>query len=254
MIARFDRILLATAAGHALLAVLALVLLLVPAPAITGVHPALKPMKFAISIALFLATMAVLVPHLALGTRARQALVAVLVATMIVEMIPIVVQALRGTSSHFNVASRLDAALWRAMLVAILALTVTMLAVAVIATVRPLAGGREVTLAWRAALWIFQLATVSGFLMGGRSQHGVGGTDGGPGLPVVGWSTRHGDLRVAHFGALHALQVLPVVAIAVAALPLTAAARAALVLLVIVAYAGVVVATLVQALHGRALL
>lgn len=89
--------------------------------------------------------------------------------------------------------------------------------------------------------------------MGGRSQHGVGGADGGPGVPVVGWSTRHGDLRVAHFAALHGLQVLPLVALAIAALPIAAAARTALVLAAIAAYAGVVVATLVQAVHGRSL-
>jgi hypothetical protein len=48
-----------------------------------------------------------------------------------------------------------------------------------------------------------QLANFQGI----AGAHAVGVSDGGPGLPFLGWSTVAGDLRVGHFFGLHSIQI-----------------------------------------------
>jgi hypothetical protein len=86
--------------------------------------------------------------------------------------------------------------------------------------------------------------------------HSVGVANGGPGLPVFGWSTVGGDLRVAHFVGLHALQVLPFLGWlmsrrkGVLAL-LTANERLALVWTAGLVYLGLILLLVWQALRGQ---
>lgn len=207
------------AAAHAALGVLAAFALLVDAAPVDGVHPALKPMRFGFSIALFLASMAVLVPALSVRASVREGLAWTLAATMMVEMIPIIVQAGRGTGSHFNVRTPLDAGLWRLMTSAIAVAVLAMLIVTVVAWARPLLGrggtplSPVVAAAWRLALVFFFLATVTGVRMAGQASH---------------TSPGGGDLRIPHFIGVHTLQTLPLVGLALARAPLDAWSRWAL--------------------------
>jgi hypothetical protein len=242
------------AIAHAVLAGVCVVLLGFEAPAIGGVHPAVKPLKFALSIALLLGTFALIVPALSIHERSRSLLCWVLASTMVIEMIALVTQALRGEASHFNTRTAFDAMIWQLMMIAILIALAALIATAVIATLRPLAFDPLVAFAVRVGLWLLLLTAVSGFAMGGRAQHAVGGADDGSRLLVVGWSREHGDLRAPHFFAMHAIQVLPVSALVLQRLAVAERARWIVLGLVAVGWTALAVWTLVQALSGRPVL
>lgn len=228
----------------------------VPATPVLGLHPAAKPMKFGLSIAIFLGSMAIVVPALSIDGGTRSLIAWLLAVTMVLEMVGILTQALRGTTSHFNQAGAFNAGLWRMMVLAIVVTTLTMIVVAGLATLRPLMGADGLPwaplmrAAWCSGLWLFLVAAVSGFGMGGRLQHSVGGVDGGSGLPLLNWSTKFGDLRVPHFIGLHSLQTLPLFAGLLGAVrsPVLSTGLFAVVLAFHLGLAGL---TLQQAFSGR---
>ena len=61
----------------------------------------------------------------------------------------------------------------------------------------------------RLGILIFVLFSFQGFLMGSRMNHSVGALNNNSNWFIVGWNKTFGDLGVAHFIGMHALQVLP---------------------------------------------
>jgi hypothetical protein len=101
-----------------------------------------------------------------------------------------------------------------------------------------------------------QLAAIrTGHPTGIIGAHTVGLPDGGPGLPLLNWSTAGGDLRVPHFVGLHGLQALPLAAWLVSRLAsglgLARYAAIALVWTVAAAYLGLLAILTWQAERGQ---
>lgn len=221
----WHRPLLVLAAAMVLLAAIAIVASLVDPREVTGANVWLKPLKFAISTAVYSVTLSWLLGQL---TRMRRAAwIAGTVATigLAIELVIITGFAAVGDTSHFNITTPLHTAAWSVMAISISVVWVMTLIVA-IALFRNRLGDRARTLAIRAGALIAILGMALAFLMTGPhgdqisnyqgivGAHAVGVADGGPGLPLLGWSTVAGDLRIPHFIGMHALQVLPLFAIA----------------------------------------
>ena len=125
----------------------------------------------------------------------------------------IIGQAARGVRSHFNTDTPFDAGLFSVMGATIVVLWLATLAVA-LRFLREPGRDRAAGTAVRLGLFVALLGLLEGFVMVALNGHSVGVADGGPGLPLVGWSTTGGDLRIAHFVGMHALQGLPLLAAA----------------------------------------
>ena len=82
---------------------------------ITGMPAWLKPAKFAISIAIYALTLVWVFTYLPGWTRMRRVVGWTTAITLVLELVIIDAQAWRGTSSHFNVGTPLDATLFGIM-------------------------------------------------------------------------------------------------------------------------------------------
>ncbi|CAN5223176.1 hypothetical protein BH24PSE2_BH24PSE2_22230 [soil metagenome] len=129
---------------------------------------------------------------------------------MTTEQVLITLQAARETTSHYNDLTAFDAAVFRTMGLGVGLNSLASGAVLLLFLLHRDATHRSAYL-WgiRLGLFVFLLGSLEGMQMVARSAHTVGLADGGPGIPMLNWSTRGGDLRIAHFLGIHGLQALP---------------------------------------------
>ncbi|SEG77832.1 hypothetical protein SAMN05444920_104533 [Nonomuraea solani] len=237
-----------------------------------------KPLKFGVSFVMYGATLAWLLPQLRKARRTMWALGTAFAVAGFIDVGFIVVQAARGTYSHFNTNTdtfnQIGQVIFQSGVVGLFGASLLIAVMLLFQRV----GDAPLTWALRAGIGLAVLGmALASFWVGWTSataprtvedaygnpvsllgQHGVGAPDGG-GMPITNWSTTGGDLRVPHFIGLHSIQVF-----VLAVLLLTVLAtrvrwlrgervRARLVGAVILGYAGLFAITAWQALRGQSL-
>jgi hypothetical protein len=250
----------------------ALVGLIVDPQVITGAPAWLKPAKFAISISIYSATFVWLLSFVQGHRRIVRLVAWVTTAGLVIEMALIATQVVRGTTSHFNVSTPFNAAIYYIMGMTVVCVWTANLILGIVLMRQRFA---DPAFAWALRLGVltsFVGMSVAFLMTAGPTgaqraaakvgngmpivgAHSVGVADGGPGIPILGWSTVGGDLRAPHFVGLHGLQLLPLFGWLLIRYGgrLRPAARTALVWIAGLGYLGLVGLLTWQALRGQSL-
>ncbi|MGA6204432.1 hypothetical protein [Nocardia testacea] len=233
VIGRLHRPLLLSSAAMAGLVFVGLIAMVVDDRVLLGESVWLKPVKFGVAFLLYSLTLAWLLslPHR--GRRATWWLGVAFAVTAFVDVGFIVVQAARGTFSHFNTESDPVNEIGQMIFASgVPGLFFANLLIAVIVSIRP-GADRPTVWAIRGGLAMAVVSMALGYLMGftgsqltrtadGRlvelaaghtvvdaaTREAVGAPDAVAGMPLTHWSTLGGDLRIPHFVGLHGIQVV----------------------------------------------
>lgn len=188
---------------------------------ITGRPAWLKPAKFAISITIYSFTLLWVLRFISGQERLKRNIAVITATCFAIEMIVLLTQVIRGTSSHFNINTPLDRSLFSIMGFGILPVWILMgITSYLLLRQKGLPASLAATLRWGTLITFVGMGVAVLMLLPSQmpvlygkfvaaGAHAVGAPDDGPGLPILGWSTTGGDLRVGHFIGLHALQLLP---------------------------------------------
>lgn len=204
-----------------------LIAMVVDPKVITGQNAWVKPAKFAISISIYSFTLLWMLTFIKNHSRVVGFISWVTIVGFIIEMVAIIGQVLRGTTSHFNNTTPFDDFVYSWMSYAIVAIWFCCFFLGIFLLFQKL---RDPAFAWsiRFGILIALLGMGIAFLMTIPTEeqriqeeetgislingaHSVGIEDGRAGLPILGWSTEGGDLRIGHFVGLHGMQVLPLI-------------------------------------------
>ncbi len=229
-----------------LFAILFLVFARTTTTLVYGVNAWYKPFKFAFSTFTFAWAMAWYCYYLPnFNVQLYNWTVVILLGF---EIFYIAFQASKGALSHYNLSTPVYATLYSMMAIAASIVTLYTAYIGLLFFKNSFSElPNYYVWAIRLGLIIFVVFSFEGFAMGSRLNHSVGAVNDNSNLLILGWSKTVGDLRVAHFIGMHALQILPI-------LSFYLLKNTKLTISLSVAYGLLALFTLFQALKGRPLI
>ena len=187
---------------------------------VDGASVWMKPLKFSLSFALLFATIGLVEARLSATVRDGWLLRItswIMAAAFLSEMAYIFLQGARAETSHFNVSTPFNEFMYTVVMGA--GAVALVAAIGFIGWMVKRDCGADLSPALRESIWLgfmisFVLTMIVAGYLGGAGGHYVGvHPNGAPTVPFFGWSGVTGDLRPAHFFSLHAMQVLPLLAL-----------------------------------------
>ena len=182
---------------------------------VNGLNVWVKPSKFLVSFTVYYGTLAWVfgyLPRAVQESRAGRFVIWGALGAGFLEMVWLTLAAANGVPAHFNSASRAWMLAYQlAGVGSVILITAILVQGIMVACVREL----HIAPALRTALVLgavvaFTATLITAGFMASGAGHWVGGVrNDAAGLALMGWSRTGGDLRVAHFWALHAQQFIP---------------------------------------------
>ncbi len=200
----------------ALLAIPTLAALGLDARSFEGLNPWIKPLKFELSLGLYLITLAFFARFVPVRMRDRRAyrmFSSAVIFCIAAEIIWIGNGARLAEASHFNNSTPIMAAIYGIMGLFAVTLTSASLVYGIAIfrlSARPLVQATALSLIATFALTLLIAGTMSS-----GTSHFIGTPVSGDMLPIKGWSREVGDLRAGHFFATHTMHFVPAFALGV---------------------------------------
>lgn len=264
----------ATVIANMAMCVVALIGLLLDPRTVLSAPAWAKTLKFAISIAFYAGTLIWVLNQITRRPRLVRFIGNATGVLLLIEIIIIALQTARGVPSHFNAATPLDAALFSVMGIGITSMwAIDGIGMALL--LRERLHTRAMTRAVKLGMLIALIGMALAFTMTAPNSTQIAALQAGQKLsmfgahnvnamvdgqtrmiPFLGWNRDGGDLRIAHFIGLHALQVLPLAALWLnrrRAAWLNDGTRTALVGVAALVYLGLTLLALWQALRNESI-